>query len=79
MAFSCQKLFPPLTILSVKRGLLCNLAKTVIGCHFIGHNDTVLKFSATICKFSKLSQDSLLKIMSKVLILDLNKRAIFSS
>ena len=36
-----------------------------------------LKFSVTICKFSKLSWDSLLKIMPKMPILDLNKRGLF--
>ena len=30
----------PLTILAIKRGLLCNFAKNFKGCHFIGQSDT---------------------------------------
>ena len=29
-----------LTILAIKRGLLCNFAKKFKGCHFMGHSDT---------------------------------------
>ena len=28
----------PSTILAIKRGLLCNLAKSFKGCHFMGHS-----------------------------------------
>ena len=30
----------PLTILAIKRGLLCNFAKNFKGCHFMGHSGT---------------------------------------
>ena len=38
----------PLTVLAIKRGLLCNFAKTFKGRHFMGHSGTDLKFSITI-------------------------------
>ena len=38
----------PLTILPIKRGLLCNFAKTSKGHHFMGQSSTGLKFSSTI-------------------------------
>ena len=38
----------PLTVLAIKRGLLCNFVKTFKGQHFIGHSGTDLKFSITI-------------------------------
>ena len=38
----------PLTILAIKRGLLCNFAKTFKGRHFRGQSITGLKFSITI-------------------------------
>ena len=38
----------PLTILTMKRGLLCNFTKTLKGRHFMGHSRTGLKFSITI-------------------------------
>ena len=37
----------PLTILAIKRGLLCNFTKTLKGHHFMGHSCMVLKFSIT--------------------------------
>ena len=37
-----------LTILAIKRGLLCNLTKTFKGHHFMGQSYMVLKFSITI-------------------------------
>ena len=37
-----------LTILAIQRGLFCNFAKTFKDRHFMGHNDTDLKFSITI-------------------------------
>ena len=38
----------PLTVLDIKRGLLCNFAKTFKSRHFMGCNGTGLKFSITI-------------------------------
>ena len=38
----------PLTIMAIKRGLLCNFAKTFQSCHFMGQSSTGLKFSVTI-------------------------------
>ena len=38
----------PLTVLAIKRGLLCNFAKTFKGRHFMGNSGTDLKFSITI-------------------------------
>ena len=38
----------PLTILAIKRGLLCNSAKNFKGRHFMGESSTGLKFSITI-------------------------------
>ena len=38
----------PLTLLAIKRGLLCIFAKKLKGCHFMGQNSTGLKFSITI-------------------------------
>ena len=38
----------PLSMLAIKKGLLCNFAKTFKGRHFIGQNSTDLKFSITI-------------------------------
>ena len=38
----------PLTILAIKRGLLCVFAKTLKDRHFMGHSKTVLKFAITI-------------------------------
>ena len=37
-----------LTILAIKRGLLCNFAKNFNVRHFMGHSGTGLKFSITI-------------------------------
>ena len=37
-----------LTILAIKRGLLCNFAKNLNVRHFMGHSGTGLKFSITI-------------------------------
>ena len=37
-----------LTVLAIKRGLLCNFAKTFKDRHFMGHSGTDLKFSITI-------------------------------
>ena len=37
-----------LTVLAIKRGLLCNFAKIFKGRHFMGHSGTDLKFSITI-------------------------------
>ena len=37
----------PLTILAIKRGLLCNFAKNFKGRHFMGQSSTGLKFSIT--------------------------------
>ena len=37
-----------LTVLAIKRGFLCNVAKTFKGRHFMGHGGTDLKFSITI-------------------------------
>ena len=67
----------PLTILSIKRGLSCNFVKALKYGHFMGHNEMGIKFSINICRFPKLSSHSLLKSMSKMIILDLNKRGIF--
>ena len=38
----------PLTILAIKRGLLCNFAKTFKGRHFMGQSNMGLEFSITI-------------------------------
>ena len=38
----------PLTILAIKRRLLCNFAETFKGHHFMGHSGTDSKFSITI-------------------------------
>ena len=38
----------PLTILTIKTGLLCNIAKTLKGRHFMGRSGTGLKFAITI-------------------------------
>ena len=38
----------PLTVMTIKRGLVCNFAKTFKVRHFMGHSDTDLKFSITI-------------------------------
>ena len=47
--FSVARIYPAhLTILDIKRGLLCNFAKTFKGRHFMGHDGTCLKFSITI-------------------------------
>ena len=59
---------------------MCNFTKTWKGSHPMGNSRTGLKFSITIdyyCKFSKLSTYSLFKNISKISILDLNKRSIF--
>ena len=37
-----------LTELAVKRGILCNFAKSFRGRHFMGHSGTDFKFSITI-------------------------------
>ena len=37
----------PLTILAIKKGLLCNFAKNFKGRHFMGQSSTGLKFSIT--------------------------------
>ena len=37
----------PLTILAIKRGLLCNFAKNFKGRHFMEQSSTGLKFSFT--------------------------------
>ena len=37
-----------LTVLVIKRGILCNFAKTFRGRHFMGHSSTDLKFLITI-------------------------------
>ena len=38
----------PLTVLAIKRGLLCDFAKTFRSRHFMGRSATDLKFSVTI-------------------------------
>ena len=38
----------PLTVLAIKRGLLCNFAKTFRGRHFMGYSSTDLTFPITI-------------------------------
>ena len=38
----------PLTILAIKRRLLCNFAKKIKGRYFMGKNSMGLKFSITI-------------------------------
>ena len=49
VARTCLRLgIAPLTILAIKRGLFCNLAKTFKGRHFMGHSGTDLTFSITI-------------------------------
>ena len=45
----------------------------------MGRSGTGLKFSITNCKSSKPSSRSLLKNMSKMFILDLNKKGFFSN
>ena len=68
----------PLTILAIKRGLLCNFSKTLKGCHFMNIVGRVRNFQLLlICKSSKLSWHSLWKTMSKIPITDLNKRGLF--
>ena len=53
----------PSPVLAIKKRLLCNFAKTFKGAHFMRHSATDLKFSILlICKSSKLSSHSLLKI-----------------
>ena len=37
-----------LTVLAIKRGLLCNFAKSFKGRHFMGDGGTDLKFSITV-------------------------------
>ena len=43
-----KKFFRPdyvaITIFAIKRGILCNFAKTLKDCHFMGHCDTTLTF-----------------------------------
>ena len=38
----------PLTMLAIKRGLLCNFAKKSKGRHFMGESSTGLNFSVTL-------------------------------
>ena len=38
----------PLTVMTIKRGLVCNFAKTFKVRHFMGRSGTDLKFSITI-------------------------------
>ena len=38
----------PLTVMTIKRRLVCNFAKTFKVRHFMGHSGTDLKFSITI-------------------------------
>ena len=38
----------PLIILAIKIGLLCNFAKKIKGCPFMGQSSTVLKFLVAI-------------------------------
>ena len=63
-----------LTVLAIKRGLLCNFAKTFKGRRFMGHSGTVLKFSIINSKSPNLSSNSLLKNILKIPVLDLKKR-----
>ena len=61
-----------LTMLAIKRGLLCNFTKHLKGCHCIWHSGRSLKLKLLLTsKSSKLSLHSLLKNMSKIAILDL--------
>ena len=64
----------PLTVLAIKRGLLCNFTKTLEGCHFKGHSATGLTFSITFWKSSKIYLYSLLKNIFKIPISGLNKK-----
>ena len=68
-----------LTILAIKKCLLCNLTNTLNGYHFMGHSGMDLwNFQLLlISKSSKVSSPSFLKILSKIPILDLNKRVFF--
>ena len=68
-----------LTILAIKKCLLCNLTNTLNGYHFMRHSGMDLwNFQLLlISKSSKVSSPSFLKILSKIPILDLNKRVFF--
>ena len=51
----------PLTILAIKRGLLCNFAKNFKGCHFMGHSGTDFQLLLN-SKSSKLPSTIFLKM-----------------
>ena len=68
-----------LTILAIKRRLLCNFTKTFKGRHFMGHSGAGWKFFKLLLnsKLPKLSLHIILKNISKILILDLKERGSF--
>ena len=51
----------PLTTLDIKRGLLCNFAKKIKSCHFMGHSGTYFQLLMN-SKSSKLPSIVFLKI-----------------
>ena len=63
----------PLTILAIKRGLLCNFAKKFKGRHFMGHSGTDFQLLLN----SKSSKLPLIVFFKKLLILNLKKEPFF--
>ena len=69
-----------LTVLAIKRGLLCNFAKTFRGRRFMEHSGTDFKFSITInSKSSNLSSHSLKKYIKNTYFGPKEKRLFFSN
>ena len=63
----------PLTILAIKRELLCNFAKKFKGRHFMGHSGTDFQLLLN----SKSSKLPLIVFFKKLLILNLKKEPFF--
>ena len=63
----------PLTILAIKKALLCNFAKKFKGHHFMGHSGTDFQLLLN----SKSSKLPLIVFFKKLLILNLKKEPFF--
>ena len=63
----------PLTILAIKKALLCNFAKKFKGRHFMGHSGTDFQ----VLLNSKSSKLPLIVFFKKLLILNLKKEPFF--
>ena len=63
----------PLTILAIKKALLCNFAKKFKGRHFMGHSGTDFQLLLN----SKSSKLPLIVFFKKLLILNLKKEPFF--